>query len=255
MKRSLPNRYAKSRHDRDELRSLHKDVNNQKEDFLQQIEDDWNDFSPDELPIVPERTWEQINRQTADESEENVFRLQWWVRIAATILIIVGAWFIFKPEISETPQTDEGPGLITETNEGNQPIQVSLKDGTKVILAANSSLSYYENFNSRYRVVRLEGEADFVTDEENKRPFVVISGNLTSICRGKEFSISAREESEIIDITSASGQIEIARNDRLNSEANKVAVRSCQKYSFNKSNDQFLINQVSECEFDQKVES
>ena len=230
-------------------------MNNQEENFLQQIEDDWNDFSPDELPIVPDKAWDDINRQIKAASEENVFRLQWWVRIAATILIIVGAWFIFKPELSETTQTEDGPGLITETNAGSQPIQVSLKDGTKVMLAANSSLSYYENFNSRYRVVRLEGEADFVTDEENKRPFVVISGNITSICRGKEFSISAREESEIIDITSASGHIEIARNDRLNSETNKVAVRSCQKYSFNKSNDQFLINQVSECEFDQKVES
>jgi ferric-dicitrate binding protein FerR (iron transport regulator) len=104
-------------------------------------------------------------------------------------------------------------------------------------------------------VVHLNGEAYFETHEGNIRPFIVISENITSICRSHEFSVSAFKDSEEINVVSSSGQIEIAQNDRLNSEYNKVAVESCQRYSFNKSSQQYLIGKVSDCEFDDKVRS
>ena len=76
-----------------------------------------------------------------------------------------------------------------------------------------------------------------------------------STTRGEEFSISAHQESDEINVTLASGQIEISRNDKLNSESNKVAVKSCQRYSFSKTKDEYLIGQISDCEYDEQSRS
>jgi ferric-dicitrate binding protein FerR (iron transport regulator) len=175
------------------------------------------------------------------------------VKVAASLLLLVSVWFAIQSSFNNKPDSSGSPAMITHTNDSNQPENVVLKDGTQVLLAANSTISYYENFNEKYRVVHLEGEAYFETSKENIRPFIVISDNITSICRGHEFSVSAFQDSEEINVVSSSGQIEIAQNDRLNSEYNKVAVESCQRYSFNKSKQQYFIGRVSDCEFEEKV--
>ncbi|MCK5102782.1 MAG: hypothetical protein KAR17_08200, partial [Cyclobacteriaceae bacterium] len=47
----------------------------------------------------------------------------------------------------------------------------------------------------------------------------------------------------------------IAQNDKLNSEINKVDVKSCQRYSFNKTSKQYLIGKISDCEYEKKVQN
>ncbi len=259
MKKTLIYRFLNSKLTREELKELHDEVNRNEGDVLKAIEEDWDHFVSEEKIIWPEKHWELIESKITPLNKEdqsaNVFRLHWWAKVAATLLIVSSVWFAYKSYDQPVASTDDSPSMITEVNESNQPSIVVLKDGTRVTLTAHSSLSYYENFNLKYRVVHLEGEAFFETDQANTRPFVVISDNITSICRGKEFSISAFRDSEEINITLASGQIEIAQNDRLNSENNKVAVTSCQRYSFNKSNQQYLIGQISDCEYNDKVRS
>ena len=259
MKKSLIYRFINQQQTRQELQSLHEEVHRNEDTMLKLIEEDWDNFQLDKPIDWPDYNWNQIQEKICSEKVEdtsdNVFRLQWWVKIAATLLVVVSVWFAFRSEDTTKTAIEGYPALLTEVNDSNQPKIVVLKDGTKVTLTAFSSLSYYDNFNKKYRVVHLEGEAYFETDEENIRPFVVISDNITSICRGKEFSISAFRDSNEINVTLASGLIEIARNDKLNSENNKVAVKSCQKYSFNKIDDKYLIGQISDCEYKDKVRS
>ncbi len=242
------------------MKDLHEEVNKNEESFLRWIEEDWNEFQPEMHQEWPVKHWDQLKERispaVAEEPAGNVFQLQWWVRLAAMFLMLVSVWFVIKTQ-NDSTQIDEvsGPKLITRVNETDNAETVLLKDGTRVTLTAHSALSYYENFNNQYRVVHLDGEAYFETDQENIRPFIVISDNITSICRGNEFSISAYKDSDEINVTLADGQIEISQNDRLNSESNKVAVKSCQRYSFNKNSQQYLIGKVSDCEYDEKVRS
>lgn len=244
---------------RKELHDLHETVNQDQDAFLQAVEHDWDNFETDAKVEWPDKHWEQlktkINPVNTEDQSSNVFRLHWWAKVAAALLVLVSVWFVFRSQPNSNISTDGEPVLMTEINDSNEPSIVILKDGTKVTLTAHSSLSYYNNFNRRYRVVHLDGEAYFETDDENERPFVVISENITSICRGKEFSISAFKESDEINVSLASGQIEISRNDKLNSENNKVAVKSCQRYSFNKTNNKYLIGKISDCEYNEKVRS
>lgn len=258
MKKNQVHRFLEKKLSREELTDLHEKVNFDQDSILEEIETDWNSFKCNE--DWPAKKWDQfesvLKSQKAKNDPQKVFRLQWFMRIAASLLIIISVWFVFRsPNTVTTIEESDNPGMITHKNVNDQAETVVLKDGTKVILASNSSISYYENFNEKYRVVHLEGEAFFETDEGNIRPFIVISDNITSICRGHEFSVSAYKESEEINIIASSGKIEIAQNNKLNSEYNKVAVESCQRYSFNKSNQKYLIGKVSDCELDDKVRS
>ena len=257
MKASLIHRFLNQQISRDELKQLHEDLKQHDEEILAAIERDWDAFKPEEEIDWPASRWDKLQERLGYTEEpdatKKVFRLPWLTRIAAAILVIISVWFVINKDTGDTNNTS--PLLITEVNETDKPAIMVLKDGTKVTLTAHSSISYYDNFNDRYRVVHLDGEAYFETDGENLRPFVVISENITSICRGKEFSISAYKEQDDINVTLASGQIEISRNDRLNSENNKVAVKSCQRYSFSKSTNEYQIGKISDCEYDEKARS
>jgi ferric-dicitrate binding protein FerR (iron transport regulator) len=250
LKKSLINRFLTRKISSEELANLHEEVNRNEDVILKSIEDDWNAFKENDLAEWDEENWDKLQpllKTDAEKKPLKVFTLQWSMKVAAALIVFISVWFIFDSQTSQTSD-DEFPAMITKTNDTNRPSVVVLKDGTKVTLTANSSLSYYENFNKKYRVVHLNGEAFFETDKENKRPFIVVSDNITSICRGEEFSISAFEDNEEISVSLTSGEIEIAQNDKLNSEYNKVAVKGCQKYSFNKTSQKYLIGRINDCE-------
>ncbi|MCG8306364.1 MAG: FecR family protein [Cytophagales bacterium] len=259
MKNSLIYRFFSRQLSREELHDLYDEVNHREADILDSIERDWERFQLKDEVIWPAGHWNKLQAKINSASGENVpgkgLRMHWFARIAASLLVILSIWLGFDLNKSKEDATGSDPALITKVNDSDKPSIVVLSDGTKVTLTAHSSLSFYENFNHRYRVVHLDGEAYFETDGKNKRPFVVISENITSICRGEEFSISAFKESDEINVTLASGQIEISRNDKLNSENNKIAVRSCQRYSFSKTTNEYLIGQISDCEYAEKARS
>lgn len=250
LKKSLIHRFLKQKLNPEELAILHQEVNRNEDAILEAIEDDWSAFKEGDLSGWEEKNWNKLQpllRKEAIKEPSKVFRIQRLMKVAAVVLVFVSMWFVIKNQSIQA--VDDGfPEMITKINDTNHPTVVVLKDGTKVTLTANSSLSYYENFNKKYRVVHLNGEAFFETDKENSRPFIVISDNITSICRGEEFSISAFEDKDEISVSLTSGEIEIAQNDKLNSEYNKVAVRGCQKYSFNKTSQEYLIGQINDCE-------
>ncbi len=258
MKKSLIHRFTNRTLSREELHQLHREVNLSAESCVNEIEKDWDTFN------APESAWADAN-WSALESEMaglekktrhvNLPHMNRWMSIAASLILVATVWFVFRMVGSQNIATEETAEMVIKTNNSDNAKTVVLKDGTKVLLTGHSSLSYYKSFNDKYRVVHLNGEAYFKTDGENARPFIVVSENITSICRGNEFAITAYENSDEISIVSSSAQIEVAQNDRLNSESNKVSVSNCQRYSFSKESQQFLIGQVTDCDFDNKVRS
>ena len=259
LKQSLIYRFLNKTLSREELHQLHEEVNRNDADFLKELEKDWDAFE------APHADWSDthwlalesgINDMEKKQKRGYILHLNRWMRIAASLLLIATAWFVIRIYLNQgSISTDETADMVIKTNTSAKARTVVLKDGTKVLLTGHSSLSYYKTFNDKYRVVHLNGEAYFKTNEDNQRPFIVISDKITSICRGNEFAITAYKNSDEISIVSSSAQIEIAQNDKLNSENNKVAVSNCQRYSFSKASQEYLIGQVSDCDFDEKVRS
>lgn len=258
MKNSLIHRFTNRTLSRGELQQLHRDVNLNAESHMKEIEKDWDSFDTTGTEW-PEANWQALETEIAGIEKKTrhvrLFQMNRWMSIAASLTLVAAVWFVFSAIDDRNIQTEETAEMIIKTNTSDKAKTVVLKDGTKVLLTGHSSLSYYKSFNEKYRVVHLNGEAYFKTKDKNTRPFIVVSENITSICRGNEFAITAYENSDEISIVSSSALIEVAQNDKLNSESNKVSVNNCQRYSFSKESQQYLIGQVSDCDFDNKVRS
>jgi transmembrane sensor len=69
--------------------------------------------------------------------------------------------------------------------------RITLPDGTKVWLNAESSLKYPTNFTSGERKVTLEGEAYFEVAPNAKQPFLVQSGSQQVTVLGTQFNVYA----------------------------------------------------------------
>lgn len=85
---------------------------------------------------------------------------------------------------------------------------LTLQDGSKVILNSASSLKYIKNFEPHQRVLELRGEAFFEVAKDENRPFSVKTGPVTTTALGTSFNIKAYE-SESIDIALLTGLVAI----------------------------------------------
>jgi transmembrane sensor len=84
----------------------------------------------------------------------------------------------------------EMQNLTASTGKG-QNYQVTLPDGTKVWLNADSKISFPSQFNGKERKILLTGEAYFVVKHNAKQPFRVESKGQTVEDIGTEFNINA----------------------------------------------------------------
>jgi ferric-dicitrate binding protein FerR (iron transport regulator) len=85
---------------------------------------------------------------------------------------------------------------------------MTLQDGSKVILNSGSSLRYIKNFEEDQRVLELVGEAFFEVAKDSKRPFTVRTGQITTTALGTSFNIKAYQN-EKMDISLLTGLVEV----------------------------------------------
>lgn len=83
---------------------------------------------------------------------------------------------------------------------------LTLQDGSRVILNSGSSLRYIKNFGPHRRLVELQGEAFFEIAEDKYRPFTVKTGPVATTALGTSFNIKAYEN-ESLDISLVTGRV------------------------------------------------
>lgn len=85
---------------------------------------------------------------------------------------------------------------------------LTLQDGSKVILNSGSTLKYIKNFEPGQRELELYGEAYFEVAKDTFRPFIVKTGKVSTTALGTSFNIKAFEK-ENLDIALLSGAVSI----------------------------------------------
>lgn len=90
--------------------------------------------------------------------------------------------------------------------------QVTLSDGTKVWLNADSHLRYPVDFDKDKRVVELEGEAYFEVAKMSGKPFIVKTQNQEVKVLGTHFNINSYGYEEGIKTTLLEGSVMVSRN-------------------------------------------
>lgn len=107
------------------------------------------------------------------------------------------------------PKVVEVPLIYEEhTTPPGVKSNLTLQDGSKVILNSGSTLRYIKNFEANQRVLELEGEAYFEVAKDQLRPFKVITGTVTTQALGTSFNISAYK-GESLDISLLTGRVAV----------------------------------------------
>jgi len=132
------------------------------------------------------------------------------LRIAAVLVLVasLGVYFMQKKETPQ-PVVEVAPSMVMKTAELGQKRTIGLPDGTIVKLNAGSSLSYLQPFDGPERKVTLEGEAFFEVTKDEKRPFIIEAGGLTTRVLGTSFNISSYEEAGSVKVSVLSGVVEV----------------------------------------------
>lgn len=108
---------------------------------------------------------------------------------------------------------------VSENNVSTRPgskSQVTLPDGTIVILNADSKLTYPDNFLGDTREVSLEGEAFFKVAHNKKKPFIIHSKAMDIKVLGTVFNVKAYPQESTSEATLITGSIEVTLTNHSN---------------------------------------
>lgn len=115
---------------------------------------------------------------------------------------------------------------------------VTLSDGTRVWLNAESQLIFPEVFVNECRLVELSGEAYFEVAENVQKPFIVKTKEVDVRVLGTHFNVKAFPEEERTVTTLAEGSVELQAGNR------KIILTPNQQGEYFSGKERFQIHQV-----------
>lgn len=155
-----------------------------------EIKTAWNhsELYYDNIELDENNAWNKIEPKL--ETENSGFPMK-WLAMAASVLLVVGALFLF--------QNQEFGGIKTNPiSEYSNDLQatklIELADGSRVRLTKDSYLTYE---SAETRKVILNGEAYFEVQHDANLPFEVYTENTTVSVLGTTFNINGKNKDEI----------------------------------------------------------
>lgn len=152
-----------------------------------------------------ERIFQKLSGGLADAADmgqrtpkRRVSSLQWVVRIAAAVVIVLAAAYAVR--YYATPAQDR-----LETVAANDMERIVLNDGSLVWLRGKSKLRYHEKTGEGSRYAAFEGEALFEIAKDERHPFIVECGDVKIRVLGTSFSI--RTSAGQVDLTVLAGSV------------------------------------------------
>jgi transmembrane sensor len=107
---------------------------------------------------------------------------------------------------------------------GSRPVDITLADGTRVWLDAESLLRYPVAFEGHDRRVELSGQAYFEVANDAQHPFIVSVGGETVRVLGTRFNIEAYAEDNWVRTTLLSGRVSVRADSARAGDATAVSV-------------------------------
>lgn len=132
-----------------------------------------------------------------------------WLRIAAGILLLIGigAGVMYLGNSGLLSRK-----IIVATSENQKNLQVTLPDGSTVILNRNTGLSYSRHFGKDTRNVSLSGEAFFEITSDTDKPFVVEAGETRIKVVGTSFNVITNNSGSAVEVYVKTGTVMLSDN-------------------------------------------
>lgn len=173
-----------------------------------------------------------FEKESIVENEKKVSKARILTWITASVAVAAGLFlFIFRSSQEISQPTEFSMELFSEVTSPKQVEQtlsngycvvstpaatttlVTLSDGTKVMLNANSTLEYPASFDdAEVREVRLKGEAHFEVTRNPHRPFVVKAGEMQTQVLGTIFDVKAYRK-DAPKVTLMQGKVKVSNAD------------------------------------------
>ena len=189
------------------------------EEHLQKTEDE----------LSEKKIEDEIGRESSSRKFSKARILTW---ITASVAVAASLFlFIFRSSQEISQPTEFSMELFSEVTSPKQVEQtlsngycvvstpaatttlVTLSDGTKVMLNANSTLEYPASFDdAEVREVRLKGEAHFEVTKNPHRPFVVKAGEMQTQVLGTIFDVKAYRK-DAPKVTLMQGKVKVSNAD------------------------------------------
>lgn len=158
---------------------------------------------------VPDGMQQSILRMRQNLGMQSVtshknYRLLFW-RAAAIFLWAVSSVSIYLMLEKDRPEKDLVECYIPTA----EIHELTLPDGTHVMLNSKSTLLYPEQFTGETRSVYLIGEANFKVRPDKKHPFIVKANDYQVTALGTEFNVNAYPENNELIATLLEGRVKV----------------------------------------------
>lgn len=158
--------------------------------------------------VDTEAAWLKFKEQIPDTSAKAVIRpisnRLGWLRIAAVLFIIAGAWSFYLI-LGQNGYNTISSGQMVRTE--------VLPDGSKVTLNKNAVLSYKKDFKGKMRSVKLEqGEVFFDVSPDKSKPFIIDADQVSIRVLGTSFNV--KKNSDLTEVIVESGLVRVSLKDQ-----------------------------------------
>lgn len=231
-----------------DFNNLNNIVNNSSDEELSEIFREHWDTYEDNSPLSDEKM-HLILTQVKQKRRKmyTIKHLQhYWVQIAASLLLIVSiSLSIALSTMSYNRKQDmqqlaEQNVVINSGESGSS--QVTLPDGTKVLLNKHSSLTYKQNFGRKDRKVRLTGEGYFEVTKDTTRRFIVGTDFIDITVLGTTFNVYAYESKDFLEMSLVEGRVHVSTN---HPPYKTIDVKPNEKVTYNKNTGEILLESTS----------
>jgi len=180
---------------------------------------DWEElamFLSEEKEIDVDKAWNNLRTRineagtnTVIKSPRTLFLRSNFMKIAAAALIILGIG-ITALYLGNSGYLSKKITVSTDINQKN--LEITLPDGSIVILNRKTALSYRANFGKSARNVTLTGEAFFEITPNAGNPFTVDAGTAQVKVLGTSFNVKTNKADPAVEVFVKTGQVMVSDN-------------------------------------------
>ncbi|KQS33863.1 FecR family protein [Dyadobacter sp. Leaf189] len=174
--------------------------------------------SEQENSEIEERIWNAIMQNDTAEPVQPAVSFPMWRWAAAAVMLIgiaFGSYKAFYKNSNSRQVTSarQGESRISHSNQSQNEENITLPDGSTLILSPGSKISYPAGLAGKNRVLHLTGKAFFRISRDTERPFLVHSGEVVTKVLGTSFWVEGRENNTAIEVSVVSGKVSVSKNE------------------------------------------
>jgi len=198
-----------------------------------------------EQAIYQSSAIEESNLPEKEVAPKRLWQISPSIAAVVGLLFILFSFYWLNQNKSWHPAFSAKNAAKEQTSPKGKRSLLTLPDGTRVWLNADTRLTYPRDFNRRaVREVFLEGEAYFDVVENKHRPFIVRTAALSIRVLGTAFNVKSYASDETIETTLVRGKVSIEANQNKTGEI--ITLLPHQQAVFKKKSSMMVLaNQVN----------